>query len=72
MVVISAIALVLIASIAITLGAGHSFDQITLTLPIFFVLFFLATSVGDWLDIEDIAFEPTPWLSPSFPRGPPA
>lgn len=69
---IVAIALVLILSIAITLGAGHSFDQIALALPVFFVLLFLATSIGDWLDLADLVFEPQLRLSPSFTRGPPA
>ena len=67
-----AIALVLILSIAITLGAGHSFHQITLALPVFFVLLFLATSIGDWLDLADLVFKPQLQLSPSFTRGPPA
>ena len=71
-VAIFAIALVLILSIAITLGAGHSFHQIALALPVFFVLLFLATSIGDWLDLADLVFEPQLRLSPSFTRGPPA
>lgn len=48
-VVISLVALVLILSIALTSGAVQSYDQIALTLPIFFVFLFLATSVGDWI-----------------------
>jgi hypothetical protein len=66
------IALVVALSIAITSGAGHSFDQIALALPIFFVLLFLATSIGDWLPAEDSAFEPKPRFSTSLTRAPPA
>ena len=66
---IFAIALVLILSIANTLGAGHSFHQIALALPVFFVFLFLATSTGDWLDLADLVFEPRLRLSPlSHPR----
>jgi uncharacterized Tic20 family protein len=71
-VVMSIIALVLILSIAITSGAGHGFDQIALALPIFFVLLFLATSIGDWLLLEDFFIEPKPRLSASHTRAPPA
>ena len=72
MVVLSAIALVLILSTAMTLSAGHGLDQITLALPIFFVFCFMARSLGDWLDIEEFSFEPKPRLSTSLTRGPPA
>jgi hypothetical protein len=77
MVVLSAIALVLIISTAITLGAGygsagHGFDQVTLALPVFFVFWFMAESLGDWLDKEEFSFEPKPRLSTAFTRGPPA
>jgi uncharacterized Tic20 family protein len=71
-VVMSIIALVLILSIAITSGAGHGFDQIALALPIFFVLLFLATSIGDWLPLEDFFIEPKPRLRTSHTRAPPA
>ncbi len=70
--VASVIALVLALSIAITSGAGHSFDQIALALPIFFVFLFLAASIGDWLQAEDFSFEPKPRLSTSLTRAPPA
>jgi|ERR1700677_160313 hypothetical protein len=70
--VASVIALVLALSITITSGAGHSFDQIALALPIFFVLLFLATSIGEWLQAEDSALEPKPCFSPSLSRAPPA
>jgi hypothetical protein len=70
--VISLIALVLLLSLAITTGAGHSFDQIALALPIFFVLLFLATSTGAWLQVEDFFAEPKPRLSTSPTRAPPA
>jgi hypothetical protein len=70
--VASVIALVLALSIAITSGAGHSFDQIALALPIFFVLLFLAASIGDWLQVEDFFIEPKPRFSPSLTRAPPA
>jgi hypothetical protein len=66
------IALVLVLSIAITSGAGHSFDQIALSLPIFFVFLFLATPVGDWLQVEDFFTEPKPRVSTSLTRAPPA
>jgi hypothetical protein len=72
MVVVVAIALILILSIATTLGAAHSFDQTTLALPIFFLFLFLPTSVGDWLDIEDSIFTSKPRFSASLSRGPPA
>ncbi len=65
------IALVLALSIAITSGVGH-FDQIALALPIFFVLLFLAVSIGDWLQAEDPALEPRPCFSTSPARAPPA
>ena len=70
--VLSMIALLLVLSVAITSGAGHSFDQITLALPIFFVLLFLATSIGDWLQAEDSPSTLKPRLSTSLTRGPPA
>jgi hypothetical protein len=70
--VIVSIALILILSIATTLSAAHSFDEMTLALPIFFLFFFLPTSVGDWLDIEDSIFIAKPRFSPSLSRGPPA
>jgi choline-glycine betaine transporter len=70
--VISLIALVLALSLAITSGAGHDFGQIALALPIFFVLLFLATSIGDWLQVEDFFAEPKPRLSTSHTRAPPA
>jgi hypothetical protein len=66
------IALVLVLSIAITSGTGHSFDQIALALPIFFVFLFLAASVGDWLEVEDFFTQPKPRLSTSLTRAPPA
>jgi hypothetical protein len=66
------IVLVLALSINITSGVGHSFDQIALALPIFFVLLFLAVSVGDWLQVEDSAFEPQPRFSSALTRAPPA
>ncbi len=66
------IVLVLALSIAITSGVGHSFDQIALALPIFFVLLFLAASVGDWLQAEDLGFETQLRFSTSHTRAPPA
>jgi hypothetical protein len=66
------IALVLLLSTAITSGAGHGFDQIALALPIFFVLLFLATSIGNWLQLEDFFIEPKPRLSTFRTRAPPA
>jgi hypothetical protein len=71
-VVISIIAFLLLLSVAITSGAGHGFDQIALALPIFFVVLLLATSVGDWLELEDFFIEPEPRLSTVCPRAPPA
>jgi steroid 5-alpha reductase family enzyme len=70
--VISLIALVLALSLVITSGAGHSFDQTALALPIFFVFLVLATSIGDWLQAEDFCTEPKPRLSTSLTRAPPA
>jgi hypothetical protein len=70
--VISLIAMVLVLSLAIITGAGHSFDQIALALPIFVVLLFLATSIGDWLQVEDFFTELRPRLSTSLTRAPPA
>jgi hypothetical protein len=72
LVVASVIVLVLALSIAITSGAGHSFDQIALALPIFFVLLFLATLIGDWLELEDFVFKPQARFSTSLTRAPPA
>jgi hypothetical protein len=69
---ISMIVLVLALSLAIATGAGHSFDQIALALPIFFVLLFLPTSIGDWLQVEDFITESRPRLSTSLSRAPPA
>jgi ABC-type polysaccharide/polyol phosphate export permease len=70
--VLSLIALLLVLSIAIASGADHGFDQISLALPIFFVLLFLATSIGDWLQVEDFFTEPKPRFSTSLTRAPPA
>jgi hypothetical protein len=72
MLVVCAIALVLILSIALTVSAGHALDHLTLALPIFFVLLLLATSTGDWLASEDFSFAANPPLSTCFTRGPPA
>jgi Kef-type K+ transport system membrane component KefB len=72
MVVISAIALVFMLSIAITLNPGHGFDQVMLALPIFFVLLFLAVLIGGWLQVEEFFLQPKPQLSASLTRGPPA
>jgi hypothetical protein len=69
--VIVMIALVLALSIAITTGAGHGFDQSALALPIFFVLSFLATWIGDWLRLEDAVLETKPRLFTSPSRAPP-
>jgi hypothetical protein len=66
------IVLVLALSIAITSGVGHGFDQIDLALPIFFVLLFLAVSVGDWLQVEALGIETQRQLSTSHTRAPPA
>ena len=70
--IISMIALVLALSIAISSSPGHSFDQIALALPIFFVLLFLATSIGDPLQLEDHFIELRVRLSTSPTRAPPA
>ena len=70
MVVIVAIALVLILSVASTLGV-HSFAQTVLALPVFFLFLFLPAEIGDWLDIEDFAVAPEQRFSPSLSRGPP-
>jgi hypothetical protein len=70
--VLSLVALLLVLSIAIASGAGHGFDQISLALPIFFVLLFLATSIGDWLKVEDLFTQLKPRLSTSLTRAPPA
>jgi hypothetical protein len=66
------IALVLVLSIAITSGAGHDFHQFALASPVFFVFFFLATSLGDWLHFEDFFIETKPRFSASPTRAPPA
>jgi hypothetical protein len=70
MVAIVAIALVLIFSVASTLGV-HSFAQTVLALPVFFLFLFLPAAIGDWLDIEDSLFASKPRFSPSLSRGPP-
>lgn len=70
--VMSMIALLLVLSFAITTGVGHGFDQITLALPNFFVLLLLAAPIGDWLQVEDLFIKPTPRLSTSLTRAPPA
>jgi Kef-type K+ transport system membrane component KefB len=72
MVVISAIALVFMLSIAITLNPGHGFGQVVFALPIFFVLLFLAVLLGDWLQVEMFYLQPKPQLSAYLTRGPPA
>jgi hypothetical protein len=72
MLVICAIALVLILSMAITVSAGHALDHLTLALPIFFVLLLLATSTGEWLASEDFFLAANPPLTTCFTRGPPA
>lgn len=71
-VVISLVALVLMLSITVTSGAGRGYDQIALALPIFFVLLFLATSIGDWLQSKDLFIELKPRLSTFHTRAPPA
>ena len=70
MVAVVAIALVLILSVASTLGV-HSLAQTVLALPVFFLFLFLPAAIGDWLDIEDFAVAPKPRFSPSLSRGPP-
>jgi len=70
MVAVVAIALVLMLSVASTLGV-HSFAQTVLALPVFFLYLFLPAAIGDWLDIEDFAVAPKPRFSPSLSRGPP-
>jgi hypothetical protein len=70
MVAVVAIALVLILSVASTLGV-HSFAQTVLALPVFFLFLFLPAAIGDWLDIEDFAVAPEQRFSPSLSRGPP-
>jgi hypothetical protein len=71
MVAVVAIALVMILSVASTLGV-HSFAQTVLALPVFFLFLFLPAAIGDWLDIEDFAVAPEQRFSPSLSRGPPA
>ena len=63
--VITIIAFLLLLSVAITSGAGHGFDQIALALPIFFVVLVLATSISDWLELEDFFIESSHY-SPLF------
>ena len=70
MVAVVAIALVLILSVASTLGV-HSFAQTVLALPVFFLFLFLPAAIGDWLDIEDCAVAPEQRFPPSLSRGPP-
>jgi hypothetical protein len=70
MVVLSAIALVVLLSIAITLNPGHG--QLILALPIFFVLLFLVEFIGGRLPVEEFFLQPNPQFSPSLTRGPPA
>jgi len=72
MVVISAIALVFMLLIAITLNPGHGFDQVTLAPPIFFVLLFLAVLIGGWLQVEEFYLQTKSQFSASLTRGPPA
>lgn len=71
-VVLFTIALVLILSIAATSGAGHGFDRVALAFPLFFLLFFLAMPIGDWLRPEDFFLEARPRHSTSRTRAPPA
>jgi hypothetical protein len=63
---------VLLLSVAVVSAADHAFDQISLALPIFFILFLLATSIGEWLELEECFIESTPRLSSIRPRAPPA
>jgi hypothetical protein len=73
MVVITIIASsVLLLSVAIVSAADHAFDQISLALPIFFILLLLATSIGEWLELEDCFIESKPRLSIIRTRAPPA
>jgi hypothetical protein len=71
-VVVAIIASVLLLSVAIVSAADHGFDQVSLALPILFVLLLLATSIGEWLDLEDCFIEPKPRLSIIRTRAPPA
>jgi hypothetical protein len=70
MVAVVAIALVLVLSVASTMGV-HSFAQTVLALPVFFLFLFLPAVIGDWLDVEDLAVAPEQRFSPSLSRGPP-
>jgi len=70
MVAVVAIALVLILSVASSLGV-HSFAQTVLALPVFVLFLFLPAAIGDWLDIEDFAVAPEQRFSSSLSRGPP-
>jgi Kef-type K+ transport system membrane component KefB len=70
MVVLSAIALVFMFSIAIALNPVHG--QFILALPIFFVLSFLIEFISAWLLVDEFFFQPNPRFSPSLTRGPPA
>ena len=71
MVVMCTVAVVLMLSIATASSLGHAFDQVTLALPVYFVLFFLAVLIVGWLQLEDFFLEPKPRLSASLTRGPP-
>lgn len=70
MLVLSAIALIVMLSIAITLNPGHG--QLVLALPIFFVFLFLVEFIGGWLPVEEFFLQPNLQFSPSLTRGPPA
>jgi hypothetical protein len=70
--VISIIAFMLLLSVAISSSAGHGFDQVALALPILFVVLVFATSISDWLELEDFFIESEPPLSAVCPRAPPA
>jgi len=69
-VVLFAIALVVMLSIAITLNPGHG--QLVLALPIFFVLLFLVVFIGCRLPVEAFFLQPKPHFADSVTRGPPA
>jgi Kef-type K+ transport system membrane component KefB len=71
MVVMCTVAFVLMLSIATASSLGHAFDQVTLALPVYFVLLFLAVLIVGWLQLEGFFLEPKPRLSASLTRGPP-
>lgn len=70
--IVCMIALVLMLSFALASAAGHSFDHVSLALPVFFLLLLLTLSAGERLPTKSLAVLPKVSASPAPSRAPPA